>query len=89
MKLVKTAKLRGSTIGRTSVPSGLSSIKYKLKMEKWPPKSPESKFPKKLMLLHIIFASLSDETLGLKIYRVSFLISIVQSKKKLPKFESV
>ena len=51
-------------------------------MEKWPLKSPESKFSKKPMLLHIIFAWLSDETLGLKIYRASFLISIVQSKKK-------
>ena len=84
MKLVKTAKLRGSTIGRTSIPSGLSSIKYKLKMEKWPPKSPESKFSKKPMLLHIIFVWLYDGTLGSKIYQASFLISIVQSKKKLP-----
>ena len=37
------------------ISSGLSSIKYKLKMENWPPKSPESKFSKKPMLLHIIF----------------------------------
>ena len=37
------------------------------------------------MLLHMIFAWLSDGTLGLKIYRASVLISIVQSKKKLPK----
>ena len=68
MKLVKTAKLRGSTFGRTSIPSGLSRIKYKLKMEKWQPKSPESKFSKTPMLLHIIFVWQYDGILGSKIY---------------------
>ena len=42
--LAETAKLRGSTIGRTSISSELSIIKYKPKMKKWPPKSLESRF---------------------------------------------
>ena len=34
LKLAETAKLRGSTIGRTSISSGLIIIKYKPKMTK-------------------------------------------------------
>ena len=41
-------------------------------------------FFKKPMLLHIKLTGLSDAPLGFKIRRASFLISKVQSKKKLP-----
>ena len=46
LKLEETAKLRDSTIGKISISSELSIIKYKPKMKKWPPKSLESRFLK-------------------------------------------
>ena len=54
----------------------------KLKNEKWPPKSLESIFLKKLMLKHIVLLGLSFPPISFKIYRASSLMSIFSSKKK-------
>ena len=43
-KIAETAKLRGSTIGWTSISSGLSSTKYKLKMRKMATKVARKQF---------------------------------------------
>ena len=50
-------------------------------MKKWPPKSLESRFFKKPMLLHIKLTVLSDKTLGSKIRRAIFRNSTVPVKK--------
>ena len=53
MNSAEMAKLRGTAIGRTSILSGLTIIKYKPKMKQWPLKSLEGRFFKKPMLLFV------------------------------------
>ena len=81
MKSAETAKLQGSTIGRTTISSGHSFIKYKPKMKKMATKVAREQIFKKPMFLHIKLTGLSDETLGSKIRRAIFRNSSVPVKK--------